>query len=192
MQCRYPTRICSQSAVVSPKIADSASAIGNARLVNRLACSICTKATASRKASRTCRRIAALQGKRLNSVIWASSWRWASATFASGTCSSHALQLSTSLKSGAASAEIWERSKSVSVISLSSVEQLGKLGRNRGVAYFGTAGGRRAACRPPRGVGKMRIIGAARNHVPVDVRYLVAETGKVHLVGLEQAPQGRF
>ena len=38
----------------------------------------------------------------------------------------------------------------------------------------------------------MRVVSGARDHVPVQVRYLIAERGEVHLLGLEEAAQRGF
>ena len=112
-QRRYPSRVCSHSSIVSANTAASAWAIGSARLVKRFACSICTKLTASRSASMTASRFAALVGKRLNSWSSASSALCAAPTLASGTSPSHALHASGSTNSGVASAASAGSSKSL-------------------------------------------------------------------------------
>src|SRR5437773_3487555 len=94
--------IWSHRPMVVSKALFSASLIGSARLAKRFACSICTKFTASRSASSTARRCAAVVGNWLNSSSWDRSSPCAAATLASGTCSSQALQVAASVNSGEA------------------------------------------------------------------------------------------
>ena len=47
-------------------------------------------------------------------------------------------------------------------------------------------------CAAPRPGREMRIVGVARNHVPVQVRHHVAQAGDVDLVRLHHLAQRRF